>query len=428
MRKRKKVSGHFSPLFYPVNYSFRVTFGLLVRYRPGDYTPRKCNPGQSPLLDGIEPTYASVREKVIQVFSSSFLRVNKYDARDPDARRWTVKANMIATPLPHNRLDEHVNVLGFCPMDIVSPVIRLQEKPGMNSFAEIEYMLRILRKNFKVIVNSTCGLHVEIGCFTRLQHGRCIDKGFPLQTLRNFAQLVTLFEVELNALHPVDRALYADYCQLPSQLIKKSQDPVTLLDRCNDHTTLHQTWQQGIAMSDPLFNEAPPAYSFSNMLGNPGTGRKHCSPGMIEFRQHAGTIDPEKVYHWVKVAAQLVRFAHECGLGGLPASLLRNLDEERHCPSGQFDAISFLRTIGAIEQAEYYRDQLRQYPRPLPRHFDYQEQTDIRARADTDIACPRCSSQYAEEKVPKKGMEARELKSFKDASLARDHGRIKGGS
>ncbi|GAD94657.1 hypothetical protein MGYG_01319 [Paecilomyces variotii No. 5] len=398
MGKRKKPSQNLLSLVRPINYNFRVTFEVLVSYRLEDYPPRQCEIGKSPRPDETEPTCALVREKVVQVFASSSLLVNKYNDREPNSRRWTIKTNTIATPLPHNRRDEHVNVIGLCPTEISSPVIPMQETQG-TSFAEIELMLRILRKNFKVIVNSTCGLRVEIGCFA-LQHGRCIDREFPLQTLRNFAQLVTLFETELNALHPIHRVLYADYCQLPTQLIKKSQDPVTLLDKCPDPDTLVRTWQEGLNTSD---SETPPAYSFSNALEIPEMGDKPCTPGVIEFRQHAGTIDPERVYHWVKLAMHSVRFSHECGMGGLPASLLRSLDEERHCPTGQFDTTSFLRAIGAVEQAEYYRDKLRQYPRPLPRHFEYEEQTHIAARSPD----PGHSGQYTEKKVRRKRRELR---------------------
>ncbi|KAL1857159.1 hypothetical protein Plec18170_003275 [Paecilomyces lecythidis] len=407
MGKRKKPSRNLLSLIHPINYNFRVTFEVLVRYRLGDYHPQQLEDERSP-LDETEPTYASVREKVVQVFASSSLLVNKYDNREPDARRWTIKANTVITPLPHNRRDEYVNVIGFCPMEITSPVIPIQEKAAGNSFTEIELMLRILRKNFKIIVNSTCGLRVEIGCCAKLQYNNCIARGFPLQTLRNFAQLVTLFETEINALHPVHRVLYADYCRLPSQLIKKSQDPVTLLNRCTDPATLDRTWQEGLNISDSSSNEAPPAYSFSNVLGIPGTRDQQRTPEVIEFRQHAGTIDSESVYHWVQLAIQLVRFSHECGVGGLPASLLRSLDEERHSPTGHFDTVSFLRAIGAVEQAEYYRDKLKQYPRPLPRHFEYQEQTDIASRSvNSDL-----SSKYTEKKVRRKRREPPELKFF----------------
>lgn len=386
MGKAKNSGDHVSPLFYPIYYNFRVTFELLIRYRLEDYFPRQCDGCSSP--DETEQLYAPVREHVLEVLQDASLKVNDSDLRESDGGCWTAKTNTVVTPLPHNRRDEYVNVLGFCPMEIGSPILRFHEKPGMNSFMEVEHMLRALRRNFKVIVNSTCGLRVEIGSFTSLDRDLYLSRGFPLQTLRNFIQLVTLFEFELNALHPVDRVLHADYCQLPSKLIKKSEDPVILLDRCSDVATLQRVWQEGMAMSDSLSTDIPPAYNISSLLGEPSVHGKRPSPKMIEFRQHASTIDCKEVYQWVKLAMHLIRFSHECGLGGLPAVLLRNHDEERHWPSGRFNTFSFLKAIGATEQAEYYRDKMKKYPRPLSLHFKYKEQNNPVPWSDFEVAYP----------------------------------------
>ncbi|KAL2008134.1 hypothetical protein VTN00DRAFT_8116 [Thermoascus crustaceus] len=379
------LDAHVSPLFYPLFYTFGVEFELIVKYKHADRGQKQSSTEGSPAFccDNRNRN-AHILGRVIEVLRQAGLQVNDYNTRG-DWVCWTVKTSSTIGALPADK--DTINVWSFCPVKITMPVMRFERNEEYEPFREIERMLRALKKKFKVVVNSTCGLHVHVGAFTDPHDKQWFfSRGFPLQTLRNFTQLVSLFELEINALHPPTRVIHPKCCEPPSQLLPETDDPVSLIEQCEDFVTLNRLWEgknrycndnndnNNAATKDTseVIADSLPAYDLSTLHESDPRGDEDPRRTIV-FRQHKGTLLYEDVYHWVKLAVRMVKFSHECGLGGLPLRLLRCRDEERHWPSGHFNTISFLKAIGAFEQAGYYSDKLYKYPRPLPLHFGYKE-------------------------------------------------------
>lgn len=380
------LDAHVSPLFYPLFYTFGVEFELIVKYKHADRGQKRSTTAGSPAFCYNDRNRnAHIHGQVVEVLRRAGLQVNDYNTRGENWICWTVKASSTIGALPGDK--DQISAWSFCPVKITTPVMRFERNEEHDPFREIERMLRALKKKFKVMVNSTCGLQVHVGAFTDPHDKQWFfSRGFPLQTLRNFTQLVSLFELEINALHPPTRVIHSKCCEPPSQLLPETDDHVPLIEQCEDFATLNRLWggkdrycnnnkNNNAATKDSsevVVADSPLAYDLSTFHESDPRGDEDPRRTIV-FRQHKGTLLYEDVYHWVKLAVRMVKFSHECGPGGLPLRLLRCRDEERHWPSGHFNTISFLKAIGAFEQAGYYCDNLYKYPRPMPLHFGYKE-------------------------------------------------------
>lgn len=400
------LDAHVSPLFYPLYYTFGVEFELMIKYKHTDFDQSSIE-GQFPTAM-YNDRNAHIHERVIEVLRETGLQVNDYNTLDHGWKFWTVEGISTIGVLPSDKPDDQIDAWSFCPVKINSPPMRFERNAEYDPFKEIQRMLGALKK-FKVTVNSTCGLHVHVGAFTD-QHDEewFFSRGFPLQTLRNFTQLVSLFELEINALHPPTRVIRSKCCAPPSQLLPETDDPVPLIESCKDFATLNMVWEgkgkdncNNNAATYSSVADILPAYDLSSL--HESDPRADENPRRtIVFRQHKGTLLYEDVYHWVKLAVRMVKFSHECGLGGLPLRLLRCRDEERHWPSGHSNTITFLKAIGAVEQAVYYSDKLYRYPRPLPLHFNYKE-GEIVHDCRSSIDYPEHTTMYNAEKGTSNG-------------------------
>jgi hypothetical protein len=240
-------------------------------------------------------------------------------------------------------------------------------------------MLDILTSNFEVFPNKTCGLHVHVGAITNPQvEDYRYSRSFPLRTVKNLMQLVTLCEQEINGIHAVHRC-ETQYAGHPSQLLRPS-NAIQRMEQCRDFTTLHFMWMANdLDQDDPkpcLFIENDayyvPAVHCGGLVSEVDAESEERSRRTIEFRQHDGTADFSAIYYWVKTVVRLLQFSHECGPNGLPAWLVYAVDRKRKNPdTDSFDTISFLKMIGANEQARYYEQRgIYQHP-PVENHQLY---------------------------------------------------------
>ncbi|KAK1995881.1 hypothetical protein LX36DRAFT_702010 [Colletotrichum falcatum] len=96
----------------------------------------------------------------------------------------------------------------------------------------------------------------------------------------------------------------------------------------------------------------PGAYDFSSLLAPHG--------GFIRFNQHAGTLDPEAVSHWVRVCCGIVDFGLNATSERLEyvkrqLKLPSNLDHSLRCSSsGLYNVVQLLSDLKLPSQAVYY--------------------------------------------------------------------------
>lgn len=173
-----------------------------------------------------------------------------------------------------------------CDVEIKSPAMRFCRK----ALRRVRKAIELITRNFDTSINNSCGFHVHIG-------NR--KKSFPLQTLKHLCMLTAMFEHQLNSLHPAHRVgnLHA---KGPSAVFR-GQNPWNTLMKIQDCKTkgeLVLLYANNEGRRDRCF-----AYNLAPLVAGPNK--------TIEFRQHEGTLDLEKIVNWVQVAARMVDAVHE---------------------------------------------------------------------------------------------------------------------
>jgi hypothetical protein len=170
-------------------------------------------------------------------------------------------------------------------MEIISRMLRR----GSDAAEEIRKVIALVSKQFKMSVNPKMGLHVHVGCGSG---------ELPLETVKKFAVLVLSVGKHLDTLHPT--RIDNEYWNGIQDIIHdgflrwlKPAERVNAIYSCADKAKL--VWM----MSPNGMRHY--AYNFASL------DDKHT----IEFRQHAGSVDPINFQCWAMVATKLVEFAHE---------------------------------------------------------------------------------------------------------------------
>jgi hypothetical protein len=171
---------------------------------------------------------------------------------------------------PHWKVvtDGSVKVNGISGLggEIVSPILS-----GIEGFEQIEKVCRAL-KSAGASVNITCGLHVHHDA-----------RDFRTETFKNLIKIYRRFEPTIDELvAPSRRENTNTYCQT--------------LARINMEEILKKNTLQQII---PLYGNR---YRKLNL-------HSFATHGTVEFRQHQGTIDADKIINWIKLTQAMVQRA-----------------------------------------------------------------------------------------------------------------------
>lgn len=149
--------------------------------------------------------------------------------------------------------------------EIVSPILE-----GMDGLAQVETVSRVLT-GLRVKINRTCGLHIHFDA-----------AGFGLEQMKNVVVNYANYEAIIDSFMPQSRrANNNTYCRSISDL-------ATRVDR---------------------------AANISQLVGLQGTRYQKLNltsynrHGSIEFRQHSGTIEFDKIKNWVLFLHNLVEYS-----------------------------------------------------------------------------------------------------------------------
>ncbi|MCJ1264025.1 hypothetical protein MMC22_003896 [Lobaria immixta] len=159
--------------------------------------------------------------------------------------------------------------------------------PALN---QIEMVVELLSSIFGLFINDSCGLHVHVGNESR---------GLNLLILKSFCSLITSFDRQLDSLHP-DYRLRTRFARSTRMAFMPSATFTEKLAVIGRLTTVEGLIYQFHATYDGDYDKNM-AFSFFNPQEN------HDKPlRTIEFRRHRGTLDPELIITWAKVACGLV--------------------------------------------------------------------------------------------------------------------------
>lgn len=179
----------------------------------------------------------------------------------------------------------------YCGIEMRTPVLKFCPE----ALKEINTVLTALRKQFDVLVNRSCGLHVHVG---REREG---ISHVPLQQLMS---TIWVFENQISELLHKSRHFYYKHCALLHMRsnigIRKFQgnilDIMLGTSNVNDVIDIFGGYENGVGVAYNILDLRQP---FLNPVKR-----------TIEFRQHEGCLDPETVLNWASFLVELVAWAH----------------------------------------------------------------------------------------------------------------------
>ena len=235
--------------------------------------------------------------------------------------------------------DEERKKLRFCDVEVKSCVLPFN-RDSLNAVAR---GVRTVVENHAVYVNQTCGLHVHVGNQTL---------GFPVQTVKNFATLVTCFEKQFNQFHPLHR-LQSQYCILETTAFHPSErDPRRMAQIIDRFQTIEDVINRfGRERNEPDVYENHWAYNLNNLLFRPDRRT-------IEFRQHAGTLDSAAIDRWIKLACTSITISHS-----IPKQALWGLIAE--AATADWDIFVLLEKLHQSTLAGLFRSHCTMHPADL---------------------------------------------------------------
>lgn len=309
----------------PMQPTFGVELEFIVRYRIEDYEPAFAM-GEGDLC----PTHlymsrsaqfaAIIGKRIVATLRKAAYIVNDVFSRI-NYENWTV-ANDGTISWDDLEISRGFD---YCGVEFKTPALPYSEE----ALILIQRAVMLIKSHFQVFVNQSCGLHVHVG-------NR--DSGFPLQTLKNIGMLTTIFERQIDMIHPEHRlaSLYAQ--RVASQF--RQMGPLERAQRIDDIEDIEELIDCYHLRSSGV-REGYMAYNFLNLVT--GRGLK-----TVEFRQHEGSLDPEVIIRWAQLANSIVMIAHNVGAQGF-AQLVQD-----HAFDSDYTIIDLLRDLGLNELANYY--------------------------------------------------------------------------
>ena len=322
----------------PLDLTFGVELEFLVKKPTGARADEAGSHEHDAVLNAVtEGQQLTVYAAVATTLQLAGLDVNTVDLSSVEKRyeRWTVTrdGSIHADASRHSAAANQ----SYVAVEVKSPVMLL----GDCSLREVRRAVAAIRTKHCVVINDTCGLHVHVGNLTR---------GFPLSTLRNTASILAVFERQLSTVHSPGRLR----CQWAHPLAHHER--LAKLARLRKAIVIARL--QDIPSFIDFMNPPPydrnQAYNFMQLHPERVDGLK-----TIEFRQHAGCLEGERVVAWIELATGIVRFAHCVPLVNVTSLLAYNANRAR------FDLLKLLDTLGLSHLRDFYASRLESELRPL---------------------------------------------------------------
>lgn len=315
--------------------TFRMTFGIelefFVRYDPEDYQ-EELLAGEGVFWPiGYNETHhkygALICWHIIQILVENGFPTN--DFKTVSSSKWTVLTDDTVTPV-----DTSGN---WYPIELKSPVFFCSGR----SLVDIKMVVELLRSKFQLYTNESCGFHVHVG-------NR--DRGFSLSTLKRFCSLITVFDYQLDSLHPRHRRQNV-FAKSMRRVFPRGTSLGGKLAIIDELRTVGDLIIQAHTVPD-YHCDRYMAFNFGNLREE-----LHRPLRTIEFRQHKGTLDLNQITNWIKVVCELVKISQE-------GALLNDLIS-KHMYNTKYTIVDLFKDLGLLTQAKFYASRIYetdQYP------------------------------------------------------------------
>ena len=314
----------------PLQLTFGVELEFIVRYNIADYEP-SCAGGAGvfwPLDQKIVPLkkhVAVLRAHIITILQEAGFATNDVLVEKTNYQKWTVDTDGSI------KWDDLRTVAGFAyyGIEVKSPAFCYSDW----ALTQIQRVVLLIRSEFQVFVNESCALHMHVG-------NRAA--GFPLQTLKNFCMLITIFDRQIEMLHPLHR-LQSNFALRPARqfegmALEEKVRRINAIESLEGLVNCYHLQEWGGL-------EGYMGYNFLN-LTNPVTVWRPTKT--IEFRQHEGTLDPVEIIRWAQLATSLLKCDHDAGDQGFGQLVHENGND------GSYTVVELLCDLNLYGLARYY--------------------------------------------------------------------------
>lgn len=249
-------------------------------------------------------------------------------------------------------------------VELASPVFYTVEA----AYSEIRKVCQHLETTYHVMVNSTCGLHIHIG------NG---SFAFPLRTLKPLMASLWTWEPQIHILHPALRTmptftfgkslrhngthpLHALHCP-PNTKFKDPTAPtnnetVQQIYKCKTKEDLIYWLANSGGYNAYKMENLLPVIRKDVQTEEEAAGQLTTSKRTIEFRQHEGTLDGDRIVNWAKLCIGFVDRARWVDPDVALHITLDQLDAEGANPDTAWTSglEQMLIAFGGREVADYY--------------------------------------------------------------------------
>lgn len=312
--------------------SMQITFGIetefIVAFKPTNFADRA-----SPELEG------SIYNHLITILREAGFSVNPFNAAF-NYSNWTVDIDHSIKAEPLNaHLPEWMDY-EFLGVELKTPVFFFRDRAA--AFERLAAAFHLIQLQYHVFTNSSCGMHIHVG-------NRSF--GFPRQTLKTFAQMVLVFERQLESLHPLHR-INNVHCFAPGSNFPTNDLMTNVSSIQYARSTAALVHQMSCK---PEGYRRGFAYNMSNMRDEEVMPKP-----TIEFRQHEGTVDVEAIAAWVGLACGLVEVCHRMSRQDAERILMEGIRNR------SITIVELLNVLGLGDVAAYYSQRgLYEHPQPL---------------------------------------------------------------
>lgn len=266
---------------------------------------------------------------------------------------WEVKRDTSVFP-PELEDDHPQKVYDWYSVELASPAFHAVDV----AFQEILLVCQMLPHRFRVNVNSSCGLHVHVG------NGA---DGLALREVQNLMALLWTFEPQIHMLHPSGRtsegaALFCRSLRGKRKYFDRGLLKWVMLTDAQAVARIYAMQSVGELVEWLAKRRFYHAYKLENLVDDEEEEeRKGGTKRTVEFRQHEGTLDGERVVAWARTVIALVDFARNVDTAAITALLIQELGVQETAPEGGRNLVELLQLIGEMKTAEFYRQWVKEH-------------------------------------------------------------------
>ena len=248
---------------------------------------------------------------------------------------WTDRSGHTLPSGKRSRL-RHIDV------EVISPVLQYSS----DSFSQVHKAVTAI-SDLPTLAPKSSALHVHVGNRSN---------GFPVDTVKNLALLVSCFEPQFNSLHTSEK-LSNPFSVLPRFMFETEVrgNLIKMVETISSQQNLKSLKRQLAANPDRILGPGNRellsryrCYNFENL--------KKSDKRTIEFRQHEGTLDYEEIARWIRFVCNLVNLSHMMELG-IVLDVIRQYADDEDC-----DILSLLICLGLSGSAKDYQGNIYHHP------------------------------------------------------------------